>query len=97
MKKNSNQSSLKEAIQELLNAYRLNAGIQQAEVKALWDKMMGPYIEKQTEKLTLENGVLNVKITSAALKNELMMMRSKIVEKLNAELKRDLIREIKIW
>lgn len=97
MKKNSNQSSLKEAIQELLNAYRLNAGLQQVQVKELWHNMMGPYIAKQTEKIKLDNGVLHVKITSAALKNELMMMRSKIIEKLNTELKRELIKEIKIW
>ncbi len=97
MKKRNNESSLKEAIQELLDAYRLNSGLQQVEIQSLWESMMGPYIAKQTEKIKLEGGILHIKVTSAALKNELMMMRTKIAEKLNTELKKQVVSEIKIW
>ena len=92
-----NESTIKEAIQELLDAYRLRAGLNQVEIKKIWEEMMGPYIAKETEKLKLEKGVLHIKVKSAPLKHELMMMKSKIVEKINTELKQNLIQEIQVW
>jgi hypothetical protein len=95
--KRKNESTIKEAIQELLDAYRLRAGLNQVEIKKIWEDMMGPYIAKETEKLKLEKGVLHIKVKSAPLKHELMMMKSKIIEKINAELKQNLIQEIQVW
>ena len=92
-----NESTIKEAIQELLDAYRLRAGLNQVEIKKIWEEMMGPYIAKETEKLKLEKGVLHIKVKSAPLKHELMMMKSKIIEKINTELKRELIKEVQVW
>jgi len=79
--KRKNESTIKEAIQELLDAYRLRSGLNQVEIKKIWEDMMGPYIAKETEKLKLEKGVLHIKVKSAPLKHELMMMKSKIIEK----------------
>ncbi|MCX6180471.1 MAG: DUF721 domain-containing protein [Bacteroidetes bacterium] len=92
-----NESTIKEAIQELLDAYRLRAGLNQVEIKKIWEDMMGPYVAKETDKLKLEKGVLHIKVKSAPLKHELMMMKSKIIEKINAELKQNLIQEIQVW
>ena len=44
--------------------------------------------------VTVARGVLTVHITSAPLRNELMLMRSSIIERINAALGREVIREI---
>ncbi|MFM7022654.1 MAG: DUF721 domain-containing protein [Flavobacteriales bacterium] len=95
--KRKNESSLKEAIQELLDVYRLRGGLQQVEVKKIWEDIMGPFIAKETEKIKLDNGILHIKVKSAPLRHELMMMKSKIVEKINAELKSDVVKEVQVW
>ena len=92
-----NESTIKEAIQDLIDAYRLRAGMNQVEIKKIWEEMMGPFIAKETDKIKLEKGILHIKVKSAPLRHELMMMKSKIVEKINTELKQELIHDVQVW
>ena len=92
--KKSNEQTIKEAIQELLNAYKLNDGIRSSQVVKNWDKIAGSFISKNTEKLFIKNKVLFVKLNSPALKNELSFSKSKLIEKLNKSVKQEIINEI---
>ena len=48
-----------------------------------WGTMLGPMIEHSTRKIFISNRVLFVYLESSVIRNELFMMRSKIIEALN--------------
>ena len=59
-----------------------------------WDKVLGPAVARYTRELRIYNQVLFVTISSAALRNELMMRRSERVIRLNAEAGAEVITQI---
>ena len=87
-------SSLKEAIDELLNAYKLRGKFNETHIVASWSRIMGPAIANRTSKIFIKNKKLYVQLNSAPLKSELSMSRSKIVEILNKDLKEELLDEV---
>ena len=61
-----------------------------------WPELMGPLVAKYTGKIEIKNGVLLVKITSAALRQELFIARQQLVEKLNQHVGADIISDIRL-
>ncbi|MBO7111055.1 MAG: DUF721 domain-containing protein [Bacteroidaceae bacterium] len=59
-----------------------------------WDKVLGPSVSRYTRELRIYNQVLYVTISSAALRNELMMRRTELVSRLNAEAGAQVITQI---
>ena len=55
---------------------------------------MGQGINRYTASRSVAGGVMTVHITSAPLRNELMLMRSNIIQRINDALGRDVIHEI---
>lgn len=92
--KNSNEQTLKEVIQSLLEAYRLKDGLQESKLIHSWDKIAGPFIAKNTESIYIRKKTLYVRIGSPALKNELSFARSKLIDALNKEVQQEVIEEI---
>ena len=64
-----------------------------AETKLLdsWEKVLGAGISHYTKNLYVKKNLLYVQLTSSVVKNELMMCREKLVQKLNAEAGREVI------
>lgn len=59
-----------------------------------WDKVLGPSVSRYIRELRIYNQVLYVTISSAALRNELMMRRTELVSRLNAEAGAQVITQI---
>ena len=59
-----------------------------------WDKVLGPTVSKYTKELKIFNQVLFVTISSAALRNELMMRRTELISRLNTEVGAQVITQI---
>ena len=69
----------------------------EVDVVKAWGVVFGVFVEKQTRSLRLQlDGKLWVKLDSGPLKEELMMAKGKMVDLLNEELGRPLIKEIVI-
>ena len=66
-----------DAIKELLNTYKIKSKYHQTNITASWGKLMGNTIASRTEKIFFKNHVLFVQLSSAALKHELNMSKSK--------------------
>ncbi len=79
------EKPLKAVIEEFLKTFRLEDKIGETRVIAAWEKVVGPMVAKHTQRLSIRNKVLYVKLDSAALRNELMFAREKIVKSLNKE------------
>lgn len=92
----SNESSLKEAIEQLLDTYRLRDRINEVRVRNSWDSMMGSAISKRTSDIRLAGGILTIRVSSAPLKDELMFQREKILTEMNRLLEGDFVKEVKI-
>ena len=92
--KKSNEQTLKEVIQELLNAYKLNDGIDESRIVNLWEKIAGGFISKHTEKIYIRNKTLFIRLSSPALKNELSFAKSKLIDSLNKSVHKEVITDI---
>lgn len=69
-------------------------GFEAMQVVDAWRKILGTLMVKYSARERFENGVLYVKITSPALRQELFMNRQSVIEKINAELGSAIVKEI---
>ena len=92
--KKSNEYTLKQAIDEMVRTYRLEGKMNEIKLLNGWEKVMGAVIAKYTKKIHVENRVLYVEISSAALREELSYGKSKMVKMLNEEAGGNVIDEI---
>lgn len=89
-----NEHSLKEAIDHLLKAYKLDDKMAEKRLIASWDSVMGAMIAKHTKDLSIRNKQLFVTLDSSALRNELSMAKTKIIKMLNDEVGQEVITEV---
>lgn len=85
---------LKDAIDQMLEKYRLRNKFDQSYVVAHWDKIMGSAISSRTKKVFINERKLFLQIESAPLRNELVRAKSKIIELINREMKSDLVDDV---
>ena len=90
----SSESSLKEAIDQLLDHYKLRDRLNEVRLKAAWEKQMGDAICNRTSGLKLKNDILIVNISSAPLRTELTFQKKQLIEMMNKELEGDFIHDI---
>ena len=88
------EKPLKAAIEEFLDSFHLRDKLNEAKVIAAWEKVVGEMIAKNTRNLQIRNKVLFIRVDSAALRNELMFARSKIIFALNKEVGANVINDI---
>ncbi len=86
--------NIKGAFQHMLDEYKLDSRYTATRIKASWEKMMGKPIASRTGRISLNNKKLRVKLTSAPLKHELNMSKSKILELLEKEFGKGVIEEV---
>ena len=78
-----NDITLKDAITKMLNTYRLRGKFDETGVVAFWPELMGTAIANRTTQIYVSRGKLFVRIESSVIKNELLMVRTGIIDKLN--------------
>jgi predicted nucleic acid-binding Zn ribbon protein len=89
-----NDKSIKEAMNQLLQVYKLQQKFDETALIAAWPEMMGVAIANRTKELYIRQKKLFVRVESSVIKNELMMMRSQIIEKMNEQAGGEVIVEI---
>ena len=89
-----NDKSIKEAMDQLLRVYKLQQKFDETALIAAWPEMMGVAIANRTKELYIRQKKLFVRVESSVIKNELMMMRSQIIEKMNERAGAEVIVEI---
>lgn len=95
MMRPSNQQSLKEVIEELITAYRLREGLNEAKLRELWELMMGKMIAGKTISVNLKNNILLIRLSSSVLRQELKYKQDEIKKALNEALEMDAIEDIR--
>lgn len=91
-----NTETLGNVIQQLVDKFRLGPKLLQANIVANWPKIVGEVTAQYTTDLRLEKQKLTVKLKSAALRNELMMQRSQLIENINNFYKQEIVKTLEL-
>ena len=92
----SNESSLGEAINHLIDHFRLRDRLNEVRLKEAWGSRMGNAISNRTTDLKIKNEVLFISVSSAPLREELLFRKEQIREMMNKELEGEFIKDVVI-
>jgi predicted nucleic acid-binding Zn ribbon protein len=92
--RNQKEYHINDAIDEFLSKYGLKEGYVRVQIRTIWNKVTGDVIALHTKKVELNNNTLTVYITSPIIKNELIMLKSEIIDKLNEKAGKERIKEL---
>jgi predicted nucleic acid-binding Zn ribbon protein len=73
-------TALKDAINQMYDAYNLKRKVDEGTIITYWEKIMGGLVAKRTTKLFFRDKKLIVELNSAPLKQELTLSKPKILE-----------------
>tara|TARA_B110000008_G_scaffold170336_1_gene170091 strand:- start:779 stop:1075 length:297 start_codon:yes stop_codon:yes gene_type:complete len=95
MKRNFESKSLKNVIGNIIDSSnKLNSGLNNIKVQNLWREVMGNNVNSYTNEIVLKKNTLYVNLSSSVLRQELSFGKQKIVELLNKELGKTVIKKI---
>ena len=83
-------------IKQLLKEDHIDRQFDEQQVVYLWPEIVGQGINRYTTSRWVKNGVLYLHISSAPLRNELMMNRTTLIKHLNDAVGSEVIRDIVI-
>ncbi len=93
-KRTKHITPLKEAIDKLLKAYKISDKLDEISIQQEWEKLMGSMIAKRTKSIALKNNILHVKLESSVLRHELNFAKARIVEKLNRQIGKRVVKDV---
>lgn len=94
-KDNKNEEvTLKDALQAMVEEYRMQSRLTQERLQKKWAELMGPMIAQRTSELKMRKDTLYISIDSAALRQELSYDKEKLKRLLNRHLGEQLIEKI---
>jgi hypothetical protein len=93
-KRLNNESSIGDVLKQIIQANKLQPGMDQVSVKEAWVSLMGNGVNSYTKNVVLKGNILYVELTSAVLREELSHGKSKIIAMINEELRRDIVKDV---
>jgi predicted nucleic acid-binding Zn ribbon protein len=89
-----NDVTLKDAIGKMLDVYRLRRKFDETSILAIWPEIMGTAIANRTKQIYIHDKKLFIRIESSVIKNELLLVRQGIIQKLNEHAGSEVITEM---
>lgn len=86
--------NMKEAIKQMLKVYRLDRKFDETALIAAWPELIGSAIANRTTQLYIRDKKLYVKVESAVIKHELMLMRRQILGRMNEHVGKVIVEEL---
>jgi predicted nucleic acid-binding Zn ribbon protein len=86
--------SLAEAIQDYIKEMNIGPKLKEISLLDSWETMVGKAISSRTSKVYIKDKVLFVHLNSSVVRNELMMIREALKEKLNSQAGEEVIKDI---
>ena len=93
---NSNSSSLTDALVSYLRESGLEQSVLEVQVEKVWPQVMGDIVTKLTRSVEVKDGMMIVRVNSAALKTQLFENRFELVRKLNEAVGAEVIKDCRI-
>jgi hypothetical protein len=77
------QLHIGEALKKFLDSSKLKHGVKAVQIEGVWEEVMGKTIARYTDKIQLINTTLFVYTSEGSLKQELIYLKPKIIERIN--------------
>lgn len=81
-------------ITDLLKKEHLDGKIDEQRILAQWPEVVGTVINRYTVSRYIKDRVMYVHLSSASLRNELMMHRTRLIASLNGIVNKEIIKDI---
>lgn len=92
----ANSVSIGEALISFIRESGLEQSVLDVQIEEVWPKVMGETVRKLTRSVEVRDGVLIVRVNSAALKAQLFENRFELVHKLNEAVGAPALRDCRI-
>lgn len=89
-----NEISMGDALSDMFKKMKLDDDVLEFRIQKTWNEIMNQAIKNRVSKLAFKKGTLFVSVQSHALRQELFMSRFQLRDRLNEELKGELIKEV---
>jgi predicted nucleic acid-binding Zn ribbon protein len=86
--------SLAEALDDYIKEMNLGGKLSEVAVINSWEEIVGKAISSRTTKIFIRDHVLFVHLSSSVVRNELLMLRESLREKLNKKAGSEVIKDI---
>lgn len=93
-KRLNSENTIGDVLKEIIQVNKLQAGIDQINIKEAWKNLLGNGVSSYTKNIMLKGSTLYVELTSAVLREELSYGKEKIIAMINEEFKRELVKEV---
>ncbi len=87
---------IREVISEILKRDHLDHKMLENRVVRSWEKVIGKTVARATTQIYMHNGTLYLSINSSVMRNELLMLKDKIMHALNSEVGHQVVTAIVI-
>ena len=92
--KRSNERSLKQVLDAMVDASGMRTRLDEQAIRALWPELSGAMIARHTTGMRLLRGKLHIKVDSAPLRHELTYQREGLARLVNERLGREIVKEV---
>ncbi|MDY0099971.1 MAG: DUF721 domain-containing protein [Bacteroidales bacterium] len=86
--------TIAEAVKDYLREMNLDKKLAETDLLNSWEDIVGKAISSRTSKVYIKDQVLFVHLRSSVVRNELLMVRDALMEKINEKAGRMLIKDI---
>ena len=86
--------SLAEAIKDYVREMNMEGKLNEIGLINSWEEIVGKAISSRTSNIYIKDKVLYVHLNSSVVRNELLMLRQELMEKLNQKAGTEVIRDI---
>jgi predicted nucleic acid-binding Zn ribbon protein len=91
--KRTNTAGIAQIINQVIDEYKIGDKLMEARIIAAWSQVLGP-LAKPSDELYIKNRTLFVRLSSSVIRNELSMMRTQLVQRLNEQVGEGVITDI---
>lgn len=86
--------SLAEALNDYIREMNLEGKLSEITIINSWEEVVGKAISSRTTKIFIKEHILYVHLNSSVVRNELLMLREALKEKLNSKAGSEVIKDI---
>jgi hypothetical protein len=86
--------SIAEAVNDYIKEMNLGSKLSEVTIINSWEEIVGKAISSRTTKIYIKDHTLYVHLSSSVVRNELLMLREALREKLNGKAGTEVIKEI---
>lgn len=94
VKRNNEHISISDALKEFVETHKLEKGLDKINVADAWAKLMGNGVNNYTNSVNLERDTLYIQLSSSVLREELSYGKQKIINLLNEELGKEIVKKL---